>query len=209
MSVTVLNHPLVRHKLGLLRQGDLNTRGSRMLVDELTWFLMNEATKDLSLEPATVTGWTGEDVAVERVGGKFLTLVTILRAGNGMLDGALSMVPGAKVSTLGFCRDEKTLKPVQYYENLALDIKNRRAIILDPMLATAGTLCAAIARLKVAGCRHIQALCLVAAPEGLAKLEAEHPEVSVFTAAKDDRLNEDGYILPGLGDAGDRIYGTK
>ncbi len=208
MAVHVVTHPLVRHKIGLLRKHDLSTKDFRDLANEVGRLLTYEATKDLATERKTVTGWAGK-VDVDRIKGKKVTVVPILRAGLGMLDGVLDMIPGAKTSVVGFYRNEETLEPVQYYVKLAKDIKNRMAIILDPMLATGGTLMATITLLKDAGCKDIRGLFLVAAPEGLARLEKEHPDVDVYTAALDDRLNEVGYILPGLGDAGDKIFGTK
>ncbi len=208
MAVHVVNHPLVRHKIGLLRKHDLSTKDFRDLANEVGRLLTYEATKDLATERKTVTGWAGK-VEVDRIKGKKVTVVPILRAGMGMLDGVLDMIPGAKTSVVGFYRDEETLEPVQYYVKLAKDIKQRMAIILDPMLATGGTLMATIRLLKDAGCPDIRGLFLVAAPEGIERLEREHPDVDVYTAALDERLNEVGYILPGLGDAGDKIFGTK
>lgn len=208
MSVHLVDHPLVRHKVGLLRKDALSTKDFRDLANEVARLLAYEATKDLATEKATIRGWAGP-VEVERIKGKKFTLVPILRAGLGMLDGVLDMIPGAKVSVVGFYRNEETLQPVQYFVKLAKNIKERMALILDPMLATGGTLCATIALLKKAGCTDIRGIFLVAAPEGIARLEAEHPDVQVYTAAVDERLNEHGYILPGLGDAGDKIFGTK
>lgn len=208
MALHVVNHPLVRHKIGLLRRHDLSTKDFRDISNEVARLLTYEATKDLATERRTVAGWAGK-VDVDRIKGKKVTVVPILRAGLGMLDGVLDMVPGAKTSVVGFYRNEETLEPVQYYVKLAKDIQHRMAIILDPMLATGGTLMATIQLLKDAGCPDIRGLFLVAAPEGIDRLEREHPDVDVYTAALDERLNEVGYILPGLGDAGDKIFGTK
>lgn len=208
MSVHLVDHPLVRHKIGLLRKDGLSTKDFRDLANEVARLLAYEATKDLATERATVRGWAGP-VEVERIKGKKFTVVPILRAGLGMLDGVLDMIPGAKVSVVGFYRNEETLQPVQYFVKLARNIKERMALILDPMLATGGTLCATIALLKKAGCTDIRGIFLVAAPEGIERLRQEHPDVQVYTAAVDERLNEHGYILPGLGDAGDKIFGTK
>ena len=208
MPLHVVDHPLVRHKLGLLRQDGLSTKDFRQLANEIARLLTYEATKDLKTEKKTVRGWAG-DVVVDNIEGNTLTVVPILRAGLGMLDGVLDMVPGAKTSVVGFYRNEETLKPVQYYVKLANQIDKRMALILDPMLATGGTLIATIDLLKKAGCKSIRGLFLVAAPEGLRRLEEAHPDVDVYTAAVDERLNEVGYILPGLGDAGDKIFGTK
>ncbi len=208
MPVTVVDHPLVRHKLGYLRENGLSTKDFRQLAGEIARLITYEATKSLPTEKVTIHGWAGP-VEVDRIVGKKITVVPILRAGLGMMDGVLDMVPGAKVSVVGMYRNEETLEPVRYYVKLAKKIHKRRAMILDPMLATGGTLIATINLLKEAGCRDIVGLFLVCAPEGLARLEREHPDVSVYTAAIDERLNEDGYILPGLGDAGDKIFGTK
>lgn len=208
MPVTVVSHPLVSHKLGLLRKSDLPVSQFRALTNELCRLLAYEATRDLPLETVTEQGWAGP-VDVQRIAGRMLTVVPILRAGLGMLDGFLDMVPGAKISVAGMFRNEETLEPVSYYTKLAPHTAERTAFILDPMLATGGSLCATVALLKEAGCSRICGLFLVAAPEGIARLEAEHPDVAVFTCAVDRCLNEHGYILPGLGDAGDRIFGTQ
>lgn len=207
MAVTILSHPLVQHKLGLLRKADLPASQFRAITNELCRLAAYEATRDLPLETSTEQGWAGP-VDVQRIAGRKLTVVPILRAGLGMLDGFLDLVPGAKISVVGMFRNEDTLAPVSYYTKLAKDINQRTAFILDPMLATGGSLCATIQLLKDSNCSSIRGLFLVAAPEGLRKLEAEHPDVDVFACALDERLNERGYILPGLGDAGDRIFGT-
>ncbi|HWR04742.1 MAG TPA: uracil phosphoribosyltransferase [Humidesulfovibrio sp.] len=208
MAVHVAQHPLVKHKLGLLRKHDITTSLFRDVTKELARLLTYEATKDLEVEKKTIKGWAGE-VEIERIKGKKITVVPILRAGLGMMDGVLDMVPGAKVSVVGFYRNEETLKPVKYYVKLASDIKARMAIILDPMLATGGTLEATIELLKSAGCTQIRGLFLVAAPEGIKRIQDKHPDVDIYCAGVDERLNEKGYILPGLGDAGDKIFGTK
>ncbi|NJB67378.1 uracil phosphoribosyltransferase [Desulfobaculum xiamenense] len=208
MAVHVVDHPLVRHKLGLLRQANLSTKDFRALSNEVARLLTYEATKDLLTEKVTINGWAGP-VEVDNIMGKTLTVVPILRAGIGMLDGVLDMIPGAKVSVVGLFRNEETLEPVQYYVKLANKIEERMALILDPMLATGGTLLATVDLLKEAGCKNIRGIFLVAAPEGLRKLEERHPDVEVYTASVDTCLNDDGYILPGLGDAGDKIFGTK
>lgn len=207
MKIVEVRHPLVQHKLGLMRRGDNSTKTFRELAGEVASLLTYEATADLETEAAQVEGWEGT-INVERIKGRKITLVPILRAGVGMLPGVLEMIPAAKVSVVGIKRDEATLQAVPYYENL-VDMEDRIALILDPMLATGGTLIATIDMLKKAGVRRIKGLFLVAAPEGLRALEAAHPDVEVYTASIDDRLNESGYILPGLGDAGDRIFGTK
>lgn len=208
MAVHVVSHPLVQHKLGLLRKHDITTSLFRDVTKEIARLLTYEATKDLEVESKTIRGWAGE-VEIKRIKGKKITVVPILRAGLGMMDGVLDMVPGAKVSVMGFYRNEETLQPVKYYVKLARDIKARMALILDPMLATGGTLDATIDLLKQAGCTQIRGLFLVAAPEGVKRIEDKHPDVDIYCASVDERLNEMGYILPGLGDAGDKIFGTK
>jgi len=208
MSVFVEDHPLIKHKLGLMRQKDVSTKDFRDLASEVARLLTYEATKNLSTERKTIEGWAG-DVDVEKIKGKKITIVPILRAGLGMMDGVLDLIPSAKVSVVGFFRNEETLKPVQYYVKTASAMDERTALILDPMLATGGTLIATIDLLKEAGCKKIKGLFLVAAPEGVAKVEAKHPDVDIYVASIDERLNDIGYILPGLGDAGDKIFGTK
>lgn len=208
MEVVEVRHPLVRHKIGLLRDVGLSTKGFRELVTELGTLLAYEATADLETEAAKQHGWAGE-VQVQRIAGAKITLVPILRAGLGMLPGVLALIPAAKVSVVGLQRDEETLQPVPYFERLTGRLDERDALILDPMLATGGTLIATIDMLKRAGAKRIKGIFLVAAPEGLKALEAAHPDMQVYTAAIDERLNEHGYILPGLGDAGDRIFGTR
>lgn len=208
MAVYVVDHPLVRHKLGILRMGSTSTREFRSVSNEVASLLIYEATKGFRTEKHTVEGWAGP-VEIEAISGKMVTVVPILRAGVGLMDGVLDMIPGAKISVVGLYRNETTLEPVEYYVKLATDLDKRLAIILDPMLATGGSLIAAISLLKRHGCKRICSLNLVCAPEGLAKVEAAHPDVDIYTAAIDDHLNENGYIIPGLGDAGDRIFGTK
>jgi len=208
MPVIEVRHPLIRHKLGLMRRAGISTKEFRELASEVAALLTYEATKDLATLEETIDGWAGP-VNVERIKGKKITIVPILRAGLGMLPGVLDLIPSAKVSVVGVQRDEATLAPVAYYEKLSGSLHARTALIVDPMLATAGTLVAAVDMLKAAGCRRIKGLFLVAAPEGLKRIEAAHPDVEIFTASIDQRLNEKGYILPGLGDAGDKIFGTR
>ncbi len=208
MPVQVVEHPLIKHKLGILRDNATSTKNFRALSNEIARLLTYEALKDLETEKVTVSGWAG-DVEVEQIKGKKITIVPILRAGLGMMDGVMDMVPGAKVSVVGMYRNEETLEPVSYYVKLAKEIQERTVLILDPMLATGGTLVATIDLLKKAGCQKIKGLFLVAAPEGVKKLTQTHPDVEIYTASIDERLNEIGYILPGLGDAGDKIFGTK
>jgi uracil phosphoribosyltransferase len=208
VSVYVVKHPLIQHKLGLMRKHDISTKDFRDLASELANLLTYEATKDLETEVETIQGWAGP-VEVERIKGKKITVVPILRAGLGMMDGVLNLIPSAKVSVVGLYRNEETLSPVQYYVKVTGKIDERIALIVDPMLATGGTLVATIDLLKESGCKQIRGLFLVAAPEGIRKVESLHPDVDIYAAAIDDRLNEIGYILPGLGDAGDKIFGTK
>ena len=208
MAVHEITHPLVRHKLGLLRERNISTKDFRELASEVGMLLAYEATRNLPVEQVTIESWAGP-VRVDRIKGKKMTIVPILRAGLGMMDGVLNARPTARVSVVGLYRDEKTLQPVTYFKKLVQDIHQRQALILDPMLATGGTLVAVIDMLKAAGCRDIIGIFLVAAPEGIKRLQEAHPEVDIYVASVDDRLNGDGYILPGLGDAGDRIFGTR
>lgn len=208
MSVHVAAHPLISHKLGLMREKNVSTKDFRDLASEVARLLTYEATKDLPTQPKTIEGWAGT-VEVEEIMGKKITIVPILRAGLGMMDGVLDMIPTARVSVVGYYRNEETLQPVEYYVKTASEMDKRIALILDPMLATGGTLMATIETLKKAGCQTIKGLFLVAAPEGIKRITDAHPDVEIFVAAVDERLNEVGYILPGLGDAGDKIFGTK
>ena len=208
MAVHEITHPLVRHKLGLLRERNISTKDFRELASEVGMLLAYEATRNLPVEQVTLESWAGP-VRVDRIKGKKMTIVPILRAGLGMMDGVLNAMPTARVSVVGLYRDEKTLQPVTYFKKLVQDIHQRQALILDPMLATGGTLVAVIDMLKAAGCLDIIGIFLVAAPEGIKRLQEAHPEVDIYVASVDDRLNGDGYILPGLGDAGDRIFGTR
>ncbi|ROR32659.1 uracil phosphoribosyltransferase [Inmirania thermothiophila] len=208
MAVHVVDHPLVRHKLGLMRAADISTKSFRELASEVACLLTYEATKDMPMERRTVQGWAGP-VAVERIKGKKVTVVPVLRAGLGMMQGVLELIPSAKVSVVGMYRNEETLEPVQYYFKTARHLEDRLALVLDPMLATGGTVVATIDLLKEAGCQTIRGLFLVAAPEGIERVERAHPDVDIYVAAVDERLNDAGYILPGLGDAGDKIFGTK
>jgi uracil phosphoribosyltransferase len=208
MKIFEVRHPLVQHKLGLMRRVGNSTKEFRELASEVATLLTYEATADLETEEAIVEGWSGR-VTTQRIKGAKVTLVPILRAGLGMLPGVLELIPAAKVGVVGLQRDEATLQPVGYYEKLVGRMDERTAIILDPMLATGGTLIATVDMLKAAGCKRIKGLFLVAAPEGLRALEARHPDVEVYVAAIDEHLNDLGYILPGLGDAGDKIFGTK
>ena len=207
MPIHEIRHPLIRHKIGLLRRADISTKNFRELAQEVTVLLTYEATQDLLVVDHEITGWAGK-VKTQRIAGKKITVVPILRAGIGMLDGFLHLMPSAKVSVLGLERDEETLEVRTYYKKLVPDVANRIAMIIDPMLATGSSLIAAIDELKASGCKDIRVMVLVAAPEGIAKVEEKHPDVRIFTASVDDGLNEHGYIVPGLGDAGDKIFGS-
>jgi uracil phosphoribosyltransferase len=207
MSVFESSHPLVKHKVSLLRDNNISVKAFRELTKEISMLLTVEATQNLSIKNIPLTCWSGE-ISVPTLADKQPTLVPILRAGLGMLEGALSIVPCAKISVVGIQRNEDTLAPESYYENIISDIESRAAIIIDPMLATGGTALATIDLLKASGCKTIIALFLVAAPEGIKLLEDAHPDVMLTIGVIDEKLNEQGYILPGLGDAGDKIFGT-
>jgi uracil phosphoribosyltransferase len=191
-----------------MREHNVTTKDFRDLASELANLLTYEATKDLETRTETIQGWAGP-VEVEKIKGKKITVVPILRAGLGMMDGVLNLIPTAKVSVVGLYRNEQTLEPVRYYVKMTSQMKERIALILDPMLATGGTLIATIDLLKESGCKQIKGIFMVAAPEGIAKLQKVHPDVEIWVAAIDEKLNDVGYILPGLGDAGDKIFGTK
>ncbi len=208
MAVIHVKHPLVQHKVGLLREADISTKKFRELTLELARLLAYEATADFPLEPVTVQCWSGP-TTVQQISGKKVTVVPILRAGLGMLEGVLDMMPSAKISVVGLSRNHETLQPESYFEKFVGQLDERTALVIDPMLATAGSMIATIDLLKSHGCKDIRALVLVAAPEGIAALTKAHPEVRCWTAAVDSHLNEVGYIIPGLGDAGDKIFGTK
>ena len=209
MPLNAIKHPLLAHKIALLRQDGISTKHFRELANEVASLLTYEATRNLPLEDRVINGWQGEPINTQMLSGKKLSIVPILRAGLGMLDGVLTLVPNAKVSVVGLYRDEETLNPVAYFDKVITDIDQRTALIIDPMLATGGTLLATIDLLKQKGCKKIIGLFLVASPEGLERVTKLHPDVDLFIAAIDDSLNEHGYILPGLGDAGDKIFGTK
>jgi uracil phosphoribosyltransferase len=208
MAVTEVKHPLVRHKLGLLRDVNTDTEMFRRLVNELTLLLTYEATKDMGLEDVEVETPL-ERMTAHRIPGKKVAVCPILRAGVGMLDGVLSLIPVARVGFIGLYRNEETLEPVEYYVKLPADIAERDVLLLDPMLATGNSTAHAIDVLKRAGATRISLVSLIAAPEGVARIQDAHPDVDIVVAAIDSHLNEKGYIVPGLGDAGDRLYGTK
>ena len=209
MPVNDINHPLIAHKLALLRKDGVSTKQFRELANEVASLLTYEASRSLPLDNCKINGWQGKPIKVQMLSGKKLTVVPILRAGLGMLDGVMQLIPNAKVSVVGLYRDEETLNPVAYFDKIITDVDKRTALIIDPMLATGGTLLATIDLLKEKGCKKIIGLFLVASPEGLKRVSELHPEVDLFIAAIDESLNDNGYILPGLGDAGDKIFGTK
>jgi uracil phosphoribosyltransferase len=207
MNVQVMDHPLIQHKVTLMRKKETGSKDFKELLEEITMLMGYEITRDLSLEDVEIetpiTKMTGKQLS-----GKQLGIVPVLRAGLGMVQGLLNLIPTAKVGHVGLYRDPETLKPVQYYCKLP-DVTDRDFIIVDPMLATGGSAAAAITLLKEKGIKNIKLMCLVAAPEGVQCINKEHPDVRIYAAALDDKLNEHGYIVPGLGDAGDRIFGTK
>ena len=208
MNLTVIDHPLIKHKITLMRKANCNTYQFRTLVKELARLMAYEASRHLETESLTIEGWCGR-IEGEQIKGKTVHVVPILRAGLGMLAGGLDLLPTDKISVVGLQRDEETLQPVSYFEKLVSKMDTRPAMILDPMLATGGSMVATIDLLKKKGCRNITALVLVAAPEGVKLVNDKHPDVKIYTAALDSHLNENGYIIPGLGDAGDKIFGTK
>lgn len=207
-KLVVVDHPLVQHKLSLMRRKETPTAEFRRLVKEIALLLGYEICRDLPLEEVEVE--TPLEVArVKMLAGKKLCLVSVLRAGNGLLEGMLDLIPSARVGHVGLYRDPETLKPVEYYYKVPSDIAERQVILVDPMLATANSAIAAVSKVKQSGATDIKYACLLAAPEGVKKFHGAHPDVPVFTAALDRELNDHGYIMPGLGDAGDRIYGTR
>ena len=208
MAVHEIKHPLIQHKLGLLRVKDISIKSFREITSEIGTLLTYEATKNMPIESIMIDSWNGE-TSVYQISGKKITIVPILRAGLGMLDGVLQIIPNARVSVVGYERDENTLQAKSYYEKLVAEIDQRQVLVVDPMLATGGTFIAALDSLVSQGCKNIIGLFLVAAPEGLANVFAKHPDVEIYVAAIDSHLNDNGYILPGLGDAGDKIFGTR
>lgn len=209
MSVHAIQHPLVQHKLGLMRAADISTKSFRELAGELAKLLTYEATQDLELEDKEIEGWNGTPIPVRRLKGKKVTIVPILRAGLGMLDGVTDLIPGARISVVGLYRDEETLEPVPYFAKFASEMEERLAIVIDPMLATGGTMVATLDMLKERDCQHMKVIVLVAAPEGIKRVQESYPDIDIYTSAIDDHLDENGYIVPGLGDAGDKIFGTR
>ena len=207
-GLTVIDHPLITHKLTLMRDKDASTVKFRTLLREISMLLAYEVLRDLELEEVE-SETPVAPMTTKMLAGKKLCFISVLRAGDGLLQGLLDLVPGARVGHLGMYRDHETLQPVAYYNKLPEAMEDRTAIVVDPMLATGGSGAAAVSEVKKAGARDIRFLALVAAPEGVETFDAEHPDVPVFTAALDSHLNEKGYIVPGLGDAGDRLFGTK
>lgn len=206
-NVTVFDHPLITHKLSILRNVETGSKQFRELVQEIGMLMAYEVMRDLPLEDTVIRTPIAE-AHVQVLAGKKLALVPILRAGLGMLDGVLSLVPSAKIGHIGLYRDHETLEPKEYYCKLPEDIAQRQVILLDPMLATGGSGCAAIDFIKARGCHNIKFVSILAAPEGVERMAKEHPDVHIYTGHVDERLNEKGYIVPGLGDAGDRLFGT-
>ena len=207
-TVHVYDHPLIQHKLSIIRDKTTGVKEFRELVSEIASLMCYEATRDLQTEVIDVETPIGPAKA-RHLSGKKLAVVPILRAGLGMVDGILKLVPSAKVGHIGLFRDPETLDPVKYYCKMPNDIANRDVLVLDPMLATGGSASAAITFIKEYGCRHIKLMNLIGAPEGIARIQQDHPDVDIYIAAVDEKLNDHGYIVPGLGDAGDRIFGTK
>lgn len=206
--LTVVDHPLVQHKLTLMRDVDCSTKSFRQLLREISHLLAYEVTRNLPMTTVTVNT-PMESMEAPIIKGKKLALVSILRAGNGLLDGILELIPNARVGFVGLYRDPETLQPVEYYYKVPDAMEDRLTIVVDPMLATGNSSAAAVTRLKEGGARNIRFLCLLAAPEGVARMREAHPDVPIVTAALDSHLNDHGYIVPGLGDAGDRMFGTK
>lgn len=207
-KVHVMEHPLIRHKISYIRRADLGSKDFREMISEIAMLICYEATRDLKLQDVTIQTPICETVEKE-LAGKKLAVVPILRAGLGMVEGMLAMIPAAKVGHIGLYRDPDTLEPVEYYCKLPADCEERDVFVLDPMLATGGSSVAAIQMLKDKGVKNIRFLCIIAAPEGVERMQKEHPDVDIYIGALDKQLNEHGYIVPGLGDAGDRIFGTK
>ncbi|NLG02640.1 MAG: uracil phosphoribosyltransferase [Clostridia bacterium] len=207
-KVVIMDHPLIQHKIGYIRRKDTGTKDFRQTISEIAMLICYEATRDLPLAEVGIETPICKTVAKE-LKGKKMAIVPILRAGLGMVDGFLTMVPAAKIGHIGLYRDPETLNPVEYYCKLPADCAEREVFVVDPMLATGGSSVAAIRMLKEKGCKNIHFMCIIAAPEGIKKMQEEHPDVDLYVGALDEKLNEHGYIVPGLGDAGDRIFGTK
>ena len=207
-KVMIMDHPLIQHKIGIIRRQETGSKDFRQLISEIAMLMCYEATRDLKLTDVEIETPISKMTAKE-LAGKKLAVVPILRAGLGMVDGMLSMIPAAKVGQIGLYRNEETLEPIEYYCKLPKDCAEREVFVVDPMLATGGSATAAITMLKNKGVKKIRFMCIVAAPQGIERMQKEHPDVDLYVGALDDHLNENGYIVPGLGDAGDRIFGTK
>ncbi len=208
MAVHVLDHPLLQHKLAILRDENTSVKEFRELVSEIATLMCYEATRDLPVEQVEIQTPVSK-ATVNKIAGKKMSVVPILRAGLGMVDGIVTLVPACKVGHIGLYRNPETLEPVEYYCKMPNDIASREVLIVDPMLATGGSATAAIQFIKNYGCKNIKLMCIIAAPEGVKRIEEDHPDVELYVAAVDEKLNDHGYIVPGLGDAGDRIFGTK
>ena len=207
-KVTIMEHPLIKHKIGIIRRKETGSKDFRQMISEIAMLMCYEATRDLKLQDVDIETPICK-TTVKELEGKKLAVVPILRAGLGMVDGMLTMIPAAKVGHIGLYRNEETLEPVEYYSKLPKDCSEREIFVVDPMLATGGSSVAAIQMLKERGCKNIKFMCIIAAPEGVERMQKEHPDVDIYVGALDEKLNENGYIIPGLGDAGDRIFGTK
>lgn len=207
-KVMIMDHPLIQHKIGLIRRKETGTKDFRQAISEIAMLICYEATRDLQMDEVEIETPICQ-TKVKALRGKKMAIVPILRAGLGMVDGMLTLIPAAKVGHIGLYRDPDTLKPVEYYCKLPADCAEREVFVVDPMLATGGSSVAAIQMLKDKGCKNIHFMCIIAAPEGVEAMKAAHPEVDMYIGALDERLNDHGYIVPGLGDAGDRIFGTK
>lgn len=207
-KVVIMDHPLIRHKIGLIRREETGTKDFRQTISEIAMLICYEATRDLKLDDVEITTPICK-TTVKELRGKKMAIVPILRAGLGMVDGMLTLIPAAKIGHIGLYRDPETLTPVEYYCKLPADCAEREVFVVDPMLATGGSSIAAIQMLKDKGCQNIHFMCIIAAPEGVRAMEQAHPDVDMYVGALDERLNDHGYIVPGLGDAGDRIFGTK
>ena len=207
-KVTVMDHPLIQHKIGFIRRTDTGTKDFRETISEIAMLLTYEATRDIALQDVEIETPICK-ATVKEIKGKKMAIIPILRAGLGMVDGVLNMIPAAKVGHIGLFRDPETHEPVEYYCKLPAECDKREVFVVDPMLATGGSASAAIKMLKDRGCKKIHFLCIIAAPEGIERLSKDHPDIDIYVGAVDEKLNENAYIVPGLGDAGDRIFGTK
>jgi uracil phosphoribosyltransferase len=207
-KVVVMDHPLIQHKIGLIRKTETGTKDFRQTISEIATLICYEATRDLKLSDVEIDTPICK-ATVKELKGKKMAIIPILRAGLGMVDGVLTLIPAAKIGHIGLYRDPETLEPVEYYCKLPADCEEREVYVVDPMLATGGSAVAAIQMLKDKGCKNIHFMCIIAAPEGVKKMTDAHPDVDIYIGALDEKLNDHGYIVPGLGDAGDRIFGTK